>query len=1505
VRRSGGGAKGKLLPEDTPPPTQSAKLTGIQLGKGIADNDKGPQQGPPSPDDGMQRNAAMGVLDGNKVATAKATRTQPHMGVKSKQKGASIAMATIGEEVKFHNEKDEQNLSHTHYHYVLSTIGHLKQTSPSPLPIFYANVPGEEATLKVTTLLDTGATDTYITKDVADTLKLIPHARTQLNRNTLTGFERITCDVVNCTLMSLSETFHVNVQAYVVSKIVTLQAINQSFSEVNSNPRAFGYSYPTKADVKVDILLGMDSGGVVFKDGYFVHNGRRWLNTHFGHVMVGRSQFRFEPNTIKSKNTLHKHRHAVATIGIETEDSGMLKVPNHESLRKQKDLKLQETAATAMAGVGEGEVKHEITNSQLNAMIQKFWNLEDVGIQVIPTQDETKYTAAEQAAVTMLEEKTVYDGKRYTLPLLWKSEDRPLNNYGQAMARLKSEEKRLLKNPELLEKYNQEIANLIESGSCKQIDRKSKDDLHCYFLPHRPVVKPGAKSSKVRPVFDASAGDKTGRSINSMLHNGPKLQRDLPGILLRMRHGGAVVVAADIKKMFHQFKIAPEDTKYQRFIWRNGNQSREPDIYEHQCVTFGFSEAPFKTIATIDRHVDKSIMEYPDTVDAIKDDIFVDDVLQAKEDVDSAYEFIEEAKTILEKGSLHLYKFVSNSKELLARLNPEERGSNEVLMLSEHSSNDDDESTSTLGLQYNPKEDTFEFKGYQVLNDGAPPTKRRITSKMARLWDPLGFLGPFIIRAKLAVRNCWLSKVEWDDDPSEEIKASWYKWLQELDELNNLQIPRRIGFNRDDIRDEKIHIMTDASQEAMCAAAYLRTISHSGEIQVRLIMAKTRVAPVKSQTIPRLELVGCVMGARLAQYIAKELKLNPNTATYWTDSKTALQWIQNEACNWKCFVAARVSTIQELSNPKNWRHIPGIRNPSDMGSRGFPAKDICEGTFWLQGPDFLRTDEETWPDSLIENKLTPDAEENRSTLTFAMTTTTTKSLLNELMERISDFWKLIHIIIYCRRAITPKAGTPKTRFKPWNERLQAIIWCCQQVQQEAFEKEINLIKKKLDLASNFNQSRLISLDPILVNGVLRVGGRLAHASNMSEEEKHPIILPSKGEFVDRLIVAIHAMHMHAPKAWTQAFLLDHFHILRAKSAVNRAIRRCGNCKRHEAIPFRQKMADLPQERTNEGKVYDVVGLDLGGPFKYKTEEGKIKKSWIVVYTCLTTRAVILDFIQDMTTETIIQSLRRLFARRGAPMKFVSDCACNFVKANKELINLWEDVNWEDIKNSKYIKGIEWDFISPHAPHQGGIWESMVKMLKHSLKRTLGQLILHQMEFITVIMEIEAQINSRPLSAVVEEAGDLRPVTPAQLVLGYNPKPYPQQARFHPSQSTDPRVRWKLRQEVSVHFWNAWKKSYLKSLQVRGKWHTPTPNIKPGQVVIVFTDKQPRMKWPLAIITEVITGRDGRVRKAKIQMQKRKEPLERAIQHLYPLEYDECQDKPEDPGDPDELQQGQV
>ncbi|KAI3374114.1 hypothetical protein L3Q82_005934 [Scortum barcoo] len=347
-------------------------------------------------------------------------------------------------------------------------------------------------------------------------------------------------------------------------------------------------------------------------------------------------------------------------------------------------------------------------------------------------------------------------------------------------------------------------------------------------------------------------------------------------------------------------------------------------------VVFGVSPSPFLLAATIRKHIKQYETEQPKTVEALRECLYVDDFIASSSDVDEALSVTTKAKEILSHAGMNLCKWITNSPERRAKWT--ERGM-------EHTTE-----TATcgnvlkvLGLVWRSEKDDFVFdlKGLLDIMKGKENTKRNVLQTSARIFDPIGFLTPFTIRAKCLFQELWERGVGWDDQLPSDLAEKWDRWCAELPQLHQLDIPRWYQIDiKPDSQTVKLHVFCDASERAYSAVAYLQGENKEKEIVTSFVASKSKVAPLKKMTLPRLELMGALIGARLGNNLLKPLKMEINQLNMWTDSMIVLHWIRSTAQRWKPFVASRVAEIQGLTKRELWSHCNGKNNPADLPTRG-------------------------------------------------------------------------------------------------------------------------------------------------------------------------------------------------------------------------------------------------------------------------------------------------------------------------------------------------------------------------------------------------------------------------------------------------------------------------------------------------------------------------------------------------------------------------------------------
>lgn len=331
----------------------------------------------------------------------------------------------------------------------------------------------------------------------------------------------------------------------------------------------------------------------------------------------------------------------------------------------------------------------------------------------------------------------------------------------------------------------------------------------------------------------------------------------------------------------------------------------------------------------------------------------MDDLMPSVPTIDIAK---ETRKQLTELGSLagfHIRKWMSNQAEVLKDIPAEDRAS--AIDLDENKLS----TTKTLGVLWTADEDTFSFK-YSLTPD-IQLTKRNVLKKTATIYDPLGFLAPYVVRAKLLIQQAWIEAADWDVRLPVHHQEQWKSWFQESTGLEGIRIPRCLKERHSTAVKASLLTFSDASEAAYAAAVYIRQEYEDKSTTTRLIGSKTRLSPLKAMSIPRLELMGAVIGLRLTKQISSALEIPLSQATFWVDSMNVIYWIHGQSRNYKPFVSHRVGEIHEQSDPNQWRYVPTKQNPADFGTRGLTVSELADSEMWWKGPTFLAFPESDWP----------------------------------------------------------------------------------------------------------------------------------------------------------------------------------------------------------------------------------------------------------------------------------------------------------------------------------------------------------------------------------------------------------------------------------------------------------------------------------------------------------------------------------------------------------------
>ena len=799
----------------------------------------------------------------------------------------------------------------------------------------------------------------------------------------------------------------------------------------------------------------------------------------------------------------------------------------------------------------------------------------------------------------------------------------------------------------------QETLGIIERVE----DPESSTGGRIHYLPHHAIVKNNNMTTKVRVVFDASVKS-NGPSLNECLHIGPRFNQKILDILLKFRVH-KVALTGDIEKAFLMVSVEEKDRDVLRFLWTDDIE-KEPtnyQVYRFTRVVFGVAASPFLLNATIRHHLEKSREEAPSVIDTLIGSIYmyVDDVVTGASNTEHGYQLYLEAKEVLRKGGFNLRKFHSNDKDLQAMIDARE---------GTPQSEEVDSSTYTattlgkaqksmpgeqkvLGVRWKIDSDEFilDLETVAHIAQHVLPTKRNVISTIGRIYDPLGILTPVVIPFKVFFQELCSTKHSWDAPLPPALSHKWHSLVK------GLLCPRPILIPRCFIAEShsgysptyRICGFGDASSKAYAAVAYL-LIRDQQQCHCRIICSKTRVAPMNNLTIPRLELLSALLVARLVKAISNSLAetITLQNPVCFLDSKVAYHWICGKEKSWRPFIQNRVNEIRRLIPTPYWRHCPGTSNPADWPSRGQTLSDFADNSQWFSGPEWLLSmdvDSEANPNKgheVVPAECLSELKKEQATSAFLSSDVVGGNVSNIIeIQRFSDVDKLFRVTGYVL-LFTQNLRSPTNRpsqmciTTEWIEKAE-ILW-------------MKAVQERLGSQSPTWKAQLGCF--IDDKGLVRCKGRLKNAP-LPYSTRFPLLIPREHYLSVLLIRRAHEQVFHNGVKETLTQLRAQYWIPKGRSHVKQAIRKCVLCRRMEGTSYAPPPPPpLPSYQVEEVPSFTFTGVDFAGPLMVRIDKTApcTSKTWICLYTCCTTRAVHLEAVLDMTTQSFIRSFKRFTSR---------------------------------------------------------------------------------------------------------------------------------------------------------------------------------------------------------------------------------------------------------------------
>ncbi|XP_071132834.1 uncharacterized protein [Mytilus edulis] len=740
--------------------------------------------------------------------------------------------------------------------------------------------------------------------------------------------------------------------------------------------------------------------------------------------------------------------------------------------------------------------KHSTTSSIFNVLISRkteehdleaFWKLEAIGIES-PEVHEKENDYIRNYQVSSIE----FRDHKYYAKLPWKTDhdELPLN-YAVTKKRTESVIRRLRQEPNMLKKYSDIITDQENRGFIERVYETEPIPNKIHYIPHHPVKK-DSSTTPIRIVYDCSCRISPNHpSLNDCLMNTPPILNDLTKILIRFRLN-RYAITTDIEKAFLHVGLHEDDRDVTRFLWLSNPSDPDSHLIEYRfkAVLFGATCSPFILNATLLKHLQQTNNT---TRKLLERDLYVDNILSSLNTEDDAIVYFKEARKLMNKAGFNLRSWTSNSEKVRTLAATEN-----VL--------DTDEETKILGMRWNSVTDELFYPKREILNSSEIVTKREILKHSSRIYDPLGLLSPVTIRNKILLQDIWKRGFDWDQKVDEDIRISWMDLAKDVEQVTH-EVFNRYLFSKTSCNStgNNLHVFVDASTKAYGAVAYLCNGSDS-----TLVMAKTRVAPLKELTLPQLELMAAVIGARLVNHLKSTLECS--SITLWSDSQIVLHWLKSTK-TLKRFITNRVNEINDLTYSHIWKYCPTDCNPADLLTRGITSEKYKESTLWKKGPNWL-TDTSKFPNTTIVSDaslsvLINEQENSQATRDISTDKNENQPGLHVIMDlnRYGSYKRLLRITAYVQRFVSRCRKQHNSRqtglLKPPEIQKSAELWI-KHCQETSFSEEYKALKSK----TTTNLPRIRQLRFFLDdNNLMRCQGRI-HNAPISEFAKFPYILPS-------------------------------------------------------------------------------------------------------------------------------------------------------------------------------------------------------------------------------------------------------------------------------------------------------------------------------------------------------------------------------------------------------------
>ena len=1163
--------------------------------------------------------------------------------------------------------------------------------------------------------------------------------------------------------------------------------------------------------------------------------------------------------------------------------------PNMDTSHLSDSEVLAET--NQLSNVLSTEVSELDKLNELEHLLERVWDQEALEAPDVPPD----LTADEQFALDTMKStrrliKDVNGNERYEIGIPWKQNcpSFPRSNYYLIKKRSEVMQKSMLKSPEHKEQFRNILQQWEEAGYAVRVKNFDPNTYPPHnFLNLFPVIRETRTTSKMRIVSDASLKFQGG-SLNDQILKGPNFMCKVSDVICRMRKE-RIALVSDIKEMFLQVKLIEQDQNYHMFLYPDSDTG-EVLVWKFTSHTFGNTASPAVAMFCIKERAKELAIQndaFKRVADTVVNSSIMDDMVDSVATVEEALDLVKKLKIVINSCGMSIHKWITNDPRVLKSIPESERAPTAII-----SDKLDPEGKllihKGLGMIWLPTGDSMDVITFMYkIEVPATWTKRQWLKTIAQVYDPTGLILPIIMRGRIKYQGCWIQGWTWDEPiPNKKFCELLTDWTESLKLLDDLKIPRPLKCSAE-VSKVEYFIFTDASQHCYGGCMYARYTLTAGGYFCRLVGSKARVAAVKAPSIPRLELMGLVMGVGLAKQMCKNLGAEVTKCKFFTDSTNSLAWLHTKKAL-KTFVSNRVRKVLGSTTTDQWSHLPGEINIADLLSRGATAGELIDKVEWFNGPKFLYEPEEKWPKdqkSYIGKSALPEQRQEKlygvvlNTDVNEAKINVSKPLIQSLISKYSSYEKLVKIVGFLKRFTQPRKRDPVkitcefTRGSVYrsnrinygqnlsiirpidsDEFLEVELLLIKAVQAEYFSETISKVLKNEDLLS---KDPLFNLTPAVDDkGILRVNARLKDAKSLNYETKCPIILPKQSKLTTLIVRYYHEKLSHVGGPFTLfAELNQRFWIPGGIQLVKNLVGCCTICKKKNAKPTQQKMANLPDHRIPSGAMpWDTVAVDYCGPYLVRHGR-KREKRWLAVFSCTAYRCIDIRVVFSLRSDSFIMTLENFIHDNRRPRVLILDNLPTYKGAEKEISQMRTHKLLDEFSHqlaSRFPK-VQFKYTPPYSPSQGGIFETTIKLTKNALSTVLSDGLFDDEQLINAVIKAKAFVNSRPLVAISSDFKDHpSALTPNHFLLK---GVYSSLVPF--AEKTSTLDKYAEVEKALNKFWHKFMKEVVPHYHKYQKWVKTKSPIKVGDVVISLepTDRKDDRRWPLGRVLQVVPSEE--------------------------------------------------